>query len=1432
MKKLCFAFFQLLITFYAQAQQTSALNYLGGSGQDNIRSCTIDELGNVYILGSSYGSLNVNGTTYPTGMGSTSFTYLMKLDANRNYIWHKVLTYTNSIVSNDQHIAVDGSGNVYITDSHFTSATIEGVPLPVFTGSIGYFTLKLNSYGDIVWVKPEGGNSLTIKDDNTLVIFEYRNQSDYIGTEQITNETGTVYFMDFDGNYVQHFQVDSTSYAYEIIVGMEENGLFYGFRKSSNMGISSELIMIKTDITGNIIESKLINVTDGNDTPSSVVRDSSTGHYYIAGKFHNRVPFDALTGTYQTTAMLLHLDEHFNLMSALELGPPLGLSGGVPAIRLQAFEGNVYFGGLMNTFSLVPWTSFGQNHYLYPVDEKLIYAKFSGNLLLKWYRELPELYYVNFIQPMISTFGVSFLGRTSDMLYDTFWMDASGSDDIFIIDVQDDDQSISTVNGQVFIDTDADGVLTSSDLPGPYQSIRNSEIPDMQFYSGSDGQFEVLVDSGDQYLHIGQLPLYWVYATPDSVLVHVDSINQQLDEVIFGIAPLPDVQDLTITLNPTSPCRIGQEVFYTIEICNQGTVDVEGNALLLLDPNLEFVSASPTVIASGDSILLPYDTLEYGECLQYQITTYLSPIPALLGQNLHLYVEAGPLGTDTSKFDNYEHLYQTVTGSYDPNDISVLPSCDIAESFITDNKELDYLIRFQNTGNDTAFNITITCPISPYLDPSTIDYRSSSHDAIFYVVDDLLRIEFQNILLPDSFVNEQGSHGYFRFAVKPLASMIAGNSIQETASIFFDFNPPVITNTATTTLQNGSDLVHFQAFAASCSGLPDGELLIDAPCLGNQFQVQIDGGDIIDVSSGTLESISYGPHNMVVLSDNSVIFDGEVHIPIVSTPIGFDITPSTCSTFHSGAIGITGGCLPESYEVSIDGSAFSVYPDGMISNLDEGIYEIRIAGDGDTTTHVVEVGALIDGNGVEIESNAATCPLAADGSLNISNNCFASPLYYSLDSGELILLENGVIEGLSSGSHQLLLTDGTDEREISFDISLIHQDVLSNFNTISSSCPASADGSITFDLNCVGLDFYYSLDQNISLPLLGNTIAGLSVGNHHIEIFHDAVSVYSEDFLIETTESVSAEIANISATCINQSDGQVVFQVHCANPPYFISVDGGNFVESMESAVYGLSTGMHQFVIATGTDTLYINDIVITTPPISFMTEETIIPAICPELPGQISFSNSCIAADVTLTITVNGENYYALQNEPIDVMPGMQYFVVTAGDYTLQNSSIVIGTGVGPDTEIATDAQSIYVVSPSQGDTYQWFNCQDDQPINGANSAIFMPTESGSYYVEISGASGCVVKSGCVSITIDGIVNLADEMLVVYPNPTSGDFNMYIPQSLGNWTFTIYNATGKMIEQRLVSGSVIIGHIETSGIYHLTLTNDQKILKTTLIID
>lgn len=151
-------------------------------------------------------------------------------------------------------------------------------------------------------------------------------------------------------------------------------------------------------------------------------------------------------------------------------------------------------------------------------------------------------------------------------------------------------------------------------------------------------------------------------------------------------------------------------------------------------------------------------------------------------------------------------LCKEVVAAYDPNQKSAEPNGYQEAHFINNGETLEYFIEFQNTGTDTARKVVLQDILSPHLDPGTFKPGAGSHSYEADLSEDgVLTFTFEQIMLPDSNVNWLGSQGYVTFEIEPKPNLPIGTVIENQASIVFDFNPPIATNTTYHTI--GEDFV-------------------------------------------------------------------------------------------------------------------------------------------------------------------------------------------------------------------------------------------------------------------------------------------------------------------------------------------------------------------------------------------------------------------------------------------------------------------------------------------------------------------------------------------------------------------------------------------------------------------------------------------------
>lgn len=147
-----------------------------------------------------------------------------------------------------------------------------------------------------------------------------------------------------------------------------------------------------------------------------------------------------------------------------------------------------------------------------------------------------------------------------------------------------------------------------------------------------------------------------------------------------------------------------------------------------------------------------------------------------------------------------DELCVPIRDSYDPNDIRVFPSGTTEQHWIPNMERLKYIVRFQNTGNDTAYVVRVVDTLPSTLDPFSLEMIGSSHEMSTSLHEfkgkTVLTCLFENINLVDSATNPPLSEGWFSFRIDPQSNFKHRTRISNLVDIYFDFNPPIRTNTA------------------------------------------------------------------------------------------------------------------------------------------------------------------------------------------------------------------------------------------------------------------------------------------------------------------------------------------------------------------------------------------------------------------------------------------------------------------------------------------------------------------------------------------------------------------------------------------------------------------------------------------------------------
>jgi len=169
-------------------------------------------------------------------------------------------------------------------------------------------------------------------------------------------------------------------------------------------------------------------------------------------------------------------------------------------------------------------------------------------------------------------------------------------------------------------------------------------------------------------------------------------------------------------------------------------------------------------------------------------------------------------------------------GSFDPNDKTGLPLGVSDQGVIAAETKIEYLIRFQNTGTDTAFRVEIRDTLSTILDMASFKAGASSHPYRLNISGNgALSFLFDPIFLPDSLTNWAGSQGFVKFSIAAKKGVAPGAAILNRAAIYFDHNPSIYTNTTLHTIDNPIAFLYTQTTQEPGATLADLARLKVAP---------------------------------------------------------------------------------------------------------------------------------------------------------------------------------------------------------------------------------------------------------------------------------------------------------------------------------------------------------------------------------------------------------------------------------------------------------------------------------------------------------------------------------------------------------------------------------------------------------------------------
>ncbi len=368
-----------------------------------------------------------------------------------------------------------------------------------------------------------------------------------------------------------------------------------------------------------------------------------------------------------------------------------------------------------------------------------------------------------------------------------------------------------SVSGTAYIDYDGDCMQDPADYPVPYQVLEILPGPSYAITNASGSYSMDLVDGN---YTLAQNDPTLVQNCPASTPVPFTIASNQVVISLANSSSVPLDASAELSSSAMRPGFSGTYWGAARNLSPQLTGAV--TITLSLDPQLSFASAWPAPLSvNGGVVTWELPALAPLGSFSFSVQVMV-PAPTPIGTPLYTSVDVTCANAEGELANNTATVAQPVTGSFDPNDKLAATSSGWSEElyYIGQDEWIDYTIRFQNTGTDTAFTVVITDTLAAELDMASFQQRVASHAfEVAFKPGRVVEWTFADILLPDSNVNEAASHGAVSFRVKPVLPLLAGTVIQNIANIYFDFNPPVITEPSVLTAEFSTNVQSLHAIS-------------------------------------------------------------------------------------------------------------------------------------------------------------------------------------------------------------------------------------------------------------------------------------------------------------------------------------------------------------------------------------------------------------------------------------------------------------------------------------------------------------------------------------------------------------------------------------------------------------------------------------------
>ncbi|MDB5229125.1 MAG: repeat domain in Vibrio, Colwellia, Bradyrhizobium and Shewanella [Bacteroidota bacterium] len=376
-------------------------------------------------------------------------------------------------------------------------------------------------------------------------------------------------------------------------------------------------------------------------------------------------------------------------------------------------------------------------------------------------------------------------------------------------------RNYNTVVSRVFLDLNSNSILDGNEhyLSNVSIKVTKNTVTTTSYFSDSESIIN-FIDTGSYQVKVDHNINYFS-AVPTSATVNHTSYGN-VDSLLFALQPVVVVNDLVVELNNNGRGIPGFNGSYILNAINNGTTVQDVILKLKLTDKIDSIVSSPSALMNNDTLFWNFNSFEPNEqktvVLHFH---YKTPPQNNIGDTLISTALITPLENDTFPSNNISVLYDVLSGSYDPNDKITDKDIYTAED-LNRQEYIKYTIHFENTGNDTTFFVVVLDTLDNSLDPSTfIPLKGEYSYTTKISQENIVTFTFNPIHLSPHTTTSVS------YLVKPKNIVANGSTIKNRASVFFDYNLPVFTNSTQTSISLVTGLINEKHPLAKFKIYPD-----------------------------------------------------------------------------------------------------------------------------------------------------------------------------------------------------------------------------------------------------------------------------------------------------------------------------------------------------------------------------------------------------------------------------------------------------------------------------------------------------------------------------------------------------------------------------------------------------------------------------------